>query len=228
MNIFKHRGAMGDIIYSIPTINALGGGILHIVKGSQYRFLKNLMALQPHIMIRSGSSGAITHDLDLYREIDKQVQQDQLIKHLAMCHAEAFGVECNIIDPWIEVDPIYIDDIIIARSPRYHDREEINWSLLCNYNVTMIGLPNDYNKFVKKAGFSPKLVRCRDALEIAQYIAGSKLFISNQTLGFAIAEAMKHPRVLEVYYSKNNCQPHGTNGYTYLTEELIGRYLNDK
>ena len=62
---------------------------------------------------------------------------------------------------------------------------------------------------------------------MTQIIAGSKLFVGNQSFAFSVAEGLKHPRVLEVYYQANNCQPHGNDGYTYLTKELIERYLND-
>ena len=224
MNIFKHRGAFGDIIYAIPTIKALGGGILYITKAHQHEFLKSLLSLQYGIETRGGKAIDVTHDMNRYRAIDEKANGS---KHLAFCHSEAFNVNCNITDSWIQVLPTYKADVVVSRSSRYHDKEEIDWTLLKEYDVLFLGFKRDYNTFVNKVGFSPKQMECKDALEMAQVIAGSKLFVGNQSLAFALAEAMKHPRVLEVCYDKNNCQPHGKDGYTCLTKELIGGYLND-
>ena len=68
---------------------------------------------------------------------------------------------------------------------------------------------------------------CADALDFASAIRGSKLYIGNQSLGFALAEGMKHPRVLEVYHAMNNCQPQSANGYTHLDDAVIQSYLAD-
>jgi len=219
MNTFKHRGAMGDIIYALPTIHALGGGILYITKVHQYEVLKRLLDLQENIEVRSGKIKEVTYNMDQYRDIDDGT------KHLAVCHAEVFNVKCNLIDRWIEVLPKYKADIVVSRTTRYHDIEEINWKILKGYDVLFVGFQKDYNEFINKTGFEIKQMECKDALEMAQIIAGSKLFIGNQSLSFALAEAMKHPRVLEVCQRKNNCQPHGKDGYTYLTKELVERYL---
>jgi len=228
MNTFKHRGALGDIIYALPTIHALDGGILYITKIHQYEFLKRLLDLQENIEIKGGKVKGIIYDMNQYRVIDKEAEKNKEVKHLAVCHAEVFNVKCNLIDSWIKVSPKYKADIVVSRSTRYHDVEGIDWEMLNGYNVLFLGFENDYKEFIKKSKFYPDYIKCKDALEMAQIIAGSKLFIANQTLSFALAEAMKHPRVLEVCYRKNNCQPYGSNGYTYLTKELIERYLNDK
>ena len=57
-------------------------------------------------------------------------------------------------------------------------------------------------------------------------IKGSDIVVGNQSLFFALAEAIKHPRVLEVYYKKNNCQPQSNNGYTYLSRDIIRKHIS--
>ena len=144
MNTFKHRGAMGDIIYALPTIHALGGGILYITKVHQYEVLKRLLDLQENIEVRSGKIKEVTYNMDQYRDIDDGT------KHLALCHAEIFNVECNLIDRWIEVLPKHKADIIVSRTTRYHDIEEIDWKILKGYDVLFVGFQKDYKEFVNK------------------------------------------------------------------------------
>jgi hypothetical protein len=64
---------------------------------------------------------------------------------------------------------------------------------------------------------------------MASIIKGSKLFIGNQSLGFAIAEGLKVARILEVFYGKNNCHPQSENGHVgnSINLEMIERYINE-
>ena len=62
-------------------------------------------------------------------------------------------------------------------------------------------------------------------MDVAKAIAGCDLFVGNQSFAYSVAEALKKPRVLEVFYAKNNCQPHGPDGYTNINEDLIRRYV---
>jgi len=92
-----------------------------------------------------------------------------------------------------------------------------------------VGPSKGYWQLVDKMGFEPKfyLVNKKNiALSIAEIIKGSKLFIGNQSLGFAIAEGLKHPRCLDIWPERANCVPYGDNGYIILNEEIIERYLN--
>jgi hypothetical protein len=61
--------------------------------------------------------------------------------------------------------------------------------------------------------------------ELAGVIRGCKLFVGNQSLAFSMAEAMKHPRVLEVCAYAPNCDPQGPNGHIRLTQGIIRKYL---
>lgn len=221
---FFHSGSMGDIIYSLPTILTLGGGNLYIKKESQYYTLRRLIERQPYISrVMQGHAGT---SLDGYRIIERKAfEEDNGGKHLAQCHLEALKVNFDLTNPWLfNIDRKLIAPIVVGRSKRYHDKNEIDWSLLRDYKVAFVGFENEYERLEKIAGFSPLKYECKDALDMAEVISGSLLFLGNQSLAFAIAEAMKHPRVLEVYHKNSNCIPNGGDGYTYLDEELIGKY----
>ncbi len=245
---FYHTGAMGDIIYSLPTIISFGGGRLYVGKRTHYGFLNTLLEKQDYIedvinFLGPGikkleaiylkkrfekrwkqlvSSGFI--DLNKYRKFHKT----DVHKHLADCHLDCFSMKFDLSQSWIDnIDSKPISKIVINRTRRYHDREDINWNILRDYidDVIYIGYQWEHNLFVRAYGLKVKFYQVKDALEIVEIIKGSKFFIGNQSLPFALAEAIKHPRALEVYYGMNNCQPRGEDGYTVLTNEILEKYL---
>ena len=90
MNTFKHSGDLGDIIYSLPTIRALGGGILYLdpaggesdpyiraqcvdgktrLNKQTIDFLSPLLKLQPYITdVRYWNGEKVTYNLDEFRQ----------------------------------------------------------------------------------------------------------------------------------------------------------------
>jgi len=71
MNEFFHSGATGDIIFSLPTIKAMGGGKLYITNFDKQRSesIKRLIEVQPYITeveIRDGWSPG--YDLNRFRD----------------------------------------------------------------------------------------------------------------------------------------------------------------
>ena len=71
MNEFFHSGATGDIIFSLPTIKAMGGGKLYITNFDKQRAesIKKLIEVQPYITeveIRDG--WAPGYDLNRFRD----------------------------------------------------------------------------------------------------------------------------------------------------------------
>ena len=223
---FLHHGALGDIIYSLPTIIAFGGGDFYFGKSSQFEVLSSLLELQPYINSVNIYDKIVKIDanLNIYRK------EDLINKHLCRCHLDPFKKEYDLSKSWLSgVEPKHVADIVICRTKRYHDKREIDWSILKKYEdrLVFVGKEEERDLLEREYGVNAKHYWCKDGLEIAQIIKGSKLYIGNQSLGFSLAEAMKHPRVLEVYHGKNNCQPNSANGYTYLNESLIDSHLID-
>ena len=71
---------------------------------------------------------------------------------------------------------------------------------------------------------------CKDFLELASIIKNSKVFIGNLSFGYAIAEALKVPRLLESAPDFPLVYPNGSDGYDfyfqshfeYLVKKLAG------
>ena len=71
MNKFIHSGATGDLIFSLPTIRAMGGGDLYITNFDKQRSesIKKLIELQPYIhnvVVNDNPPEGI--DLNLFRQ----------------------------------------------------------------------------------------------------------------------------------------------------------------
>jgi len=231
-NLFISDGAMGDSIYSLPTVITFGGGCYKFTKYNQYDFLRTLLLSQPYILdvywYDIHNKYLNEYDLRQYRKITKA---DPTL-HLALCHAKIFNVKINISDKWLfGIEPKRIDnlDIIVNVSPRYHtDPISIDYKILKDYEnkILFVGKNSEFKNFYTNYDIKCEHYKCINALEIAQIIAGCKLFIGNQSLCFAVAEALKSNRVLEIYNKKPNCTPQSANGHTILNKELIEKYLN--
>jgi ADP-heptose:LPS heptosyltransferase len=114
----------------------------------------------------------------------------------------------------VQPDESVSDYIVIARSQRYR-APEINYSFLKRYpKLLFIGVEQEWKEMQQMLpGIDYRPVN--DFLEMARIIGGSKLFIGNQSFPFAIAEALKTKRLLEVYWRAPNVIPEGSNGYDF-------------
>lgn len=231
---FKHSGNLGDIIFSLPTIIALGGGILYISdgKGKLVRPMSKtmigqmieLLKKQPYLTdVRPYNNEKIDYDLDKFRagygpgfEI-----------HLAVRHLTTFGVDFDLSLPWLEnIEPLYLGDIVIQNGFRARD-VALNWRVLKGFEdkCVFVGFKHEHRKFQRMTRLKVRFHQLNSILELARAIKGSKLFVGNQSLGFALAEAMKQPRVLEVSYQEPSGMPQSYNGHILLSKKLIQYYL---
>lgn len=227
---FYHCGSRGDIVYSLPTIMAYGEeATLYIRDANHMNYLYDLLMMQDYIKDvkhrRKIGAGPYVN-LSLFRGIAWKKRS----QHLAISHLESQKKTYDISKPWLHhIEPNHVADIIVNRTVKYHDKQEIKWGLLRPLmdRCAFVGHVWEFKRFVR--GYKLKKIpfyETKNGLEVAKAIKGSKLFIGNQSVSYALAEAMKHPRCLEVCYGFNNCQPHGADGHTYMTEKLIERYLN--
>lgn len=225
-NIFRHSGSMGDIIYSLPAIQAKGGGILYLSKKLHFDNLKRLLEIQPYIQeVREGipDEGTDFIDMDDYRDVYDSHRDWNLIK----CHAELLGVKVNYQKPWLyKIKSKHYSDVIVNKTFHYSG-EGIDYKILKDYDFAFIGNSEEYSSFFKQFCDIDYLDRviCSDALEIAQYIAGSKVFVGNQSLCFAIAEGLKHTRFLEVCKERDNCRIPCANMYVSLHKSVLNGYV---
>jgi hypothetical protein len=246
---FKHSGHLGDIIYAIPTMYALTGkGKINLylnideqielfeshplgkvaLNEKSVILLKSLLLLQPKFNCVEiyDSNQEIDYDLDLFRKFPLSFEKG----NISRWYFNVFATTYDLGKPWLSISPdtSMNNKIIIARSTRYN-APLIDYSILNNYdNLVFVGLPEEY-EIMQAIIPNLEYKKTNDFMELASVIAGAKLFIGNQSSPFALAEALKVPRILESYYLCPNVIPEGANAYEfsfqpqfeYLVKSLI-------
>jgi hypothetical protein len=246
----SHSGNAGDIIYALPTLKRIyeltGAQInLYFAPGrpidlphynshplgnmmlneKMAGMLFPLIRAQPYIGKCEIFNGQhIDIDLDYFRA--GIVPMDK--GNIARWCSYITGVSPNLWQNWltVEKDEKFLDCIVIARSGRYQNKS-IDYSFLNKYpNLKFIGVESEYQEMKT---FLPGIewVKMRDFLQMAQMIAGCRLFIGNQSFPYSVAEALKVPRILEVAYEVINVVPEGANGYDFFFQEHFEWLVHD-
>lgn len=246
---FSHNGHAGDIIYSIPVMHALAKGrrinlcfdLYQPVKdftpsmkhpnGKVMLTDKSLEQFRPLILSQPGfhtcealKDQEIHYDLTVFR----QFPFDYRMGSIARWYFLTFGVATDLGKPWLNVqpNPSFADAVVIARSSRYHS-PGISYAFLQKYpRLIFVGVPDEFSE-MKKQLPSLQYQPVNDFLELASVIAGSRLFIGNQSFPFSLAEALKVKRVLEVYHQCPNVIPEGGNAYDFCYQPQFEKIVND-
>lgn len=228
MKTFKHSGHLGDIISGLPTIIQLGGGKLFIDSDPLVKpplplsqivpMLKPLLESQPYIeSVEAWDNQEVDYDMDSWRYKGFHFQ----IENLAKCQLKNYNLTYDLTQKWLDVPPIHKKDIIINRTNRYHN-PKFNWtkalSLFPQKEILFVGSRDEWDTFCREVYTAVEFYQVKDFLELASVIAGSKLFIGNQSFCWWLAEAMKVDRWLEVCPYAPNSMPRTLNGKYYLDE----------
>jgi hypothetical protein len=240
-------GHLGDIIYSIPAMLALSKGkkinlyLDTTVKNTYTKaekhnsettltkksvdFIQSLILSQPHFIV---SKELVDESYDYNLDDRKQYPFDYKYGNIVRWYFLTYGITYNTTLPWLHVKPNkdFSQSIIIARSFRYRS-PEIDYSFLSKYNnVCFVGLPDEFEDMQKQI---PNItyIKTATALDLAEIIASSKLFIGNQSFPFSIAEALKVKRVLEVYFLCPNVMVDGDNGYDFCYQPQFEKIIKN-
>lgn len=228
----KHSGNVGDLLYAMPSVKAIGGGELRLELNHPAKYphagyhpcgmvrmtermadmVTPLLAAQPYIGGVSVWNGeAVDIDLDRFRELGGSRQ------HLAERHAMLFPeVAVDLESPWLlnDADWTYRDAVVVNRTFRYrHPDMEHGWRALndVDHRIVFLGLPDEFADFKRLVPRAEHVVT-GDFLQSARIIAGCLLFAGNQSSCWAMAEGLKVPRLLERFPRCPNCDPRGANG----------------
>ena len=247
---FFHSGPLGDLIYSLPLINKLSENhtcnlyvnlnkkftyeyYKHTANGyfideRTFKFLSPLLKKQKSLnIIKEYENEKIDINLDLFREIPVSFTFNSPRWFFAIT-----GEHCDLSKP-----SLFVDDhteiknkIVILRSFRFRNIY-INYNFLKNYdNLLYVGVEEEYQD-LKKIIPNLEIYNCKDLLEMAQIIKSSKFFLGNMSVGYALSETLKIPRLLEASPETPFVQPVGNNGFDFFFQphfEKWFKYLNDK
>ncbi len=246
---FKHTGHAGDVIYSIPAMKALAKGkkiclyfelnqpnrdftkqMRHpngnvMLTEKSVELFQPLLQQQPEIVDFAAWKGEPIHyDLTAFRSFPFDYRMYSITRWYFL----TFAVTADLGKPWLQITPDqrFADKIVLARSSRYHALG-ISYSFLSKYNnLIFVGVQEEYET-MKKEIPDLQYQPVNDFAELAAIIAGCKLFIGNQSFPFSLAEALKVPRILEVYYQCPNVVPEGPNAYDFCYQPQFEKIVSD-
>ncbi len=130
------------------------------------------------------------------------------------------GVHANLNEPYVEADnhKDFKNFVTIMRSSR-RQNSLINYKFLSKYDdVIFLGLRDEYIE-LKKEISNLQFYDCKNFLELSMILKNSKVFVGNLSFGYALAEALKIPRLLESGADFPLVYPNGKHGYDFYHQE---------
>ena len=245
---FLHSGHLGDIICSLPVIQKLSTThrcSLYIRTNeplsNKYRFLKSskdlvflndsgvekllhLLKCQPFLnKVEKYKDQNIDINLDFFRSLPINFNDD-FIRYFSLLT----GVYPDLSLPslFVKENKQFENKVIIIRSTR-RKNIFINYKFLMDYkDLIFIGLKDEYLD-LKKEVSNLEFYECKNFLEMAEIIKSGKFFLGNMSLGFALAEILKVPRLLENFPEYNVVNPHGPNAYDFYFQDHFEKLFKD-
>lgn len=208
---FRHSGKLGDIIYSLAAVRAFGKANYFInacgthVNSEVVSLILPLLKLQPYIRESAEWNGQdFEFDLDNFRSYNP------MFTNLADCHLRLLGLPLDLrSEPWVMVDVATRfegQDVVFARSDSFRGSPGFweNLYHIFGHRAIFVGTEAEHKTFSVMFGPLPH-AKTGDLLELAQIVAGCRLFIGNQSCPLAIAESLKRPIIQETYAVTPNC-----------------------
>lgn len=141
----------------------------------------------------------------------------------------------DLSKPWVDIEgecPSHILEqvkgkIIVNFTERYRNTM-MDYFFLKNYEFDLIfsGTEKEHWLFCNKWNLNIPHLQVNDFLEYAHAIKNSRFILCNQSVGWQIAEAIKHPRILEVCQYAQNCLPfYGEHSYGFFHQVGLEYYV---
>jgi hypothetical protein len=147
---------------------------------------------------------------------------------------------CDTSKPWLNLtelngyfkNPDVVGKILVNRTSRWRN-DMIHYFYLREYadQLLFVGLEEEHAALCKEWDLDIPYYKTSNFLDLAIAIRSCRLFIGNQSLCFALAEAMKIPRILEICPHAPNVIPSGPDGYYFLHQgafEILMKNLTKK
>lgn len=223
-----HSGNIGDIIYSLPTCYHLGvnhlilSPYIHPFDARRVLTKKSAEALVPLLLKQEAikkvsvldtgpgwelaklDGCGISYNLDKYR-----LTTNTATRHLAYSHAAAFDVIVDGKKPWLHIPESCNSNhlpcskkekyVVITLTDRYRSYDQALYATLLDgipaELIYFVGLPQDEINYNTLEG---NRYCAKNLLDLALFIKNAALFIGNPSGAYAIAEAIKTPRLIEL------------------------------
>ncbi len=169
------------------------------MRGARFEAIKPLLESQPFItsVEWSETKDNITHDFSDFRSWGVIERES-----LAAWQARHLGVSISL-EPWLtaEPSPVSAGRVVVANSGRYR-HEAFPWTKLLRgkyRDALFVGTRTEHDSFRHRTSTRTEFFPTANLLELAQVIAGCRLFIGNQSCPFWIAAGLGVPLIQEVW-----------------------------
>jgi hypothetical protein len=221
MNYF-HSGDLGDVIYALPAIRALGKGNLYLnsrpwtakMTPERANVLRPLLESQDYI-------GKVIHGdapKSEYVVNFSTFRNGGLIYGVSLMELQSDWVNANTeSEPWLKVAPSAKSRgrIVCHRSPRYHN-PYFRWDEIgekFGTQLLFVGLPHEVEELRRVSKVHAEYAITNDYLELARLIAGADLFIGNQSSPMGLAIGLGVPFIQETCLWTPDCLYPRKNGF---------------
>lgn len=206
---------MGDILYLCPSMKLVAEEtgspvVLYCRNGlrphdpitERLVLIRRLLQSQDYIeAVRAWDGEEVDYDACFFRDDGLPFGET-----LARRQALWLKLSPDFTQPWLKVTPDPWSPIVINRTARYNN-SFFPWRELVEafrHEMLFLGHPQEYQSFCDLYGTIGYLPTT-DLFEAAKVIAGSELFIGNQSSCNAIAEGLKHRLIQETDLSSPDC-----------------------
>ena len=246
---FLHSGTSGDVINALPVIKELSkthkctlylqvekpytnnhpnNYCPYLLPEHLFKMLIPLLRSQDYLLgVKKFENQEIDINLDKFREFPVSLQFDNLRYYFHVS-----GIQPDVLIPYLNVGPHekMKNKIVIHRTFRYTNHL-INYNFLESYkDLIFIGTKKEFDH-LKKSVKNLEFYNCKDHLEMAMIIKSSRFLIGNSSIGHAIAEGLKTPRILEASPEFPAAYPHGKDAYDFYFQNHFEKwcsYLENK
>ncbi len=227
-------GDLGDCIYLLNILKHLPGGPHDLVVRHSFltkaktadkalRLFENLKALvSSQNYVGAFKVCALDERVDWCSEDFRKLRHFTPGETLMQAHLNHYckmmKEQTTVPDntPWLKVPPSISSKgrVVVNLTERYRNRTFPWQKVVEHYGelLMFVGLEHEWRNFCTAYGrvdFQPT----ENMLQVAELIAGSELFIGNQSSAFAIAEGLKHPRIQETDLTFPDCIFPTAEGY---------------
>lgn len=231
-NIFETSGRKGIIYQDLGVLANYYAGAIHPITDkngrqvtmskTQWALLKPLLLSQEYIEsveIYKGQKVDVDLDrirMDAYANIPYGMIQSWIFYAFP-------DMACDLCKKWIDgIEPnnLFSGKIILNFTERYRNNT-VTYFFLKKYkdNLIFSGTKDECASFSEAWNLNIPYLEIDNFLELAQIIKASKFVLSNQSTVWNIANAMMHPRLLEVCNFAPNCQPFiGEKNYGFFNQ----------
>jgi hypothetical protein len=240
--VFKIAQGAGDILASLPYMQALGGGFIYIIKDIQtvpnWHPINQGGAemLVPFIKSQGMDAKVITWtDLCMYQfdiDMDARVHNGWPGKcgDLLTWNSLFYGVYPDMTKPFFEIEDVPKEDfILVTRTARYHNLG-IDYSYLNEINVPkrFLGTFDEFRIFKDSFKLNDLVHHpIKDYYEAAKLIKSCRFYVSNQTSHCILAEGLAVPRVLEICPAFPSVVPKTPNGRPVIYQRYFIQAINE-